>query len=75
MYSIYGMKNTVGNVGHSAHLGGAIGGFVFTLLLFPEVLSRKFIMIIFLSFTYLISIIFGNKNKRIKKVLSMIRLF
>ena len=27
LYSIYGMKNRVGNIGHSAHLGGAIGGF------------------------------------------------
>ena len=32
LYSIYGMKNQVGNVGHSAHLGGAIGGYVLTLL-------------------------------------------
>ena len=35
LYSIYGMKNRVGNIVHSAHLGGAIGGFAFTLLLFP----------------------------------------
>ena len=31
--SIYGMKNQLGNIGHEAHLGGAIGGFISTLLL------------------------------------------
>ncbi|MGB5555516.1 MAG: rhomboid family intramembrane serine protease, partial [Flavobacteriaceae bacterium] len=27
LYSIYGMKNKLGNIGHTAHFGGAIGGF------------------------------------------------
>ena len=35
LYSIYGMKKQLGNIGHSAHLGGAIGGFAITLSLFP----------------------------------------
>ena len=37
LYSIYGMKKQLGNVGHTAHLGGAIGGFGLTLLVYPEV--------------------------------------
>lgn len=32
-YSMYGMKNKTGNIGHTAHFGGAIGGYVLTLLL------------------------------------------
>jgi len=36
LYSIYGMKNKVGNIGHDAHFGGAIGGYVVTLLLMPS---------------------------------------
>ena len=32
-FSVYGMKSKLGNIGHEAHLGGAIGGFVSTLLL------------------------------------------
>lgn len=32
-FSIYGMKSKLGNIGHEAHLGGAIGGFVSTLIL------------------------------------------
>lgn len=35
-YSIYGMKNRVGNIGHDAHLGGAICGYVFVLLMRPQ---------------------------------------
>ena len=35
-YSIYGMKNSVGNVGHTAHFGGAIGGYLLTILLATE---------------------------------------
>lgn len=31
--SIYGMKNKFGNIGHEAHLGGAIGGVISTFLL------------------------------------------
>jgi membrane associated rhomboid family serine protease len=31
--SIYGMKTRFGNIGHEAHLGGAIGGVIATLLL------------------------------------------
>ena len=36
LYSIYGMKNKVGNIGHDAHFGGAIGGYVVTLILMPS---------------------------------------
>lgn len=32
-FSIYGMRSKLGNIGHEAHLGGALGGFVSTLLL------------------------------------------
>jgi len=32
-FSVYGMKSKLGNIGHEAHLGGAVGGFLSTLLL------------------------------------------
>lgn len=35
-YSIYGMKNKIGNIGHDAHFGGAVGGYAVTLLLMPS---------------------------------------
>jgi len=31
--SIYGMKTRMGNIGHEAHLGGAVGGVIATLIL------------------------------------------
>jgi membrane associated rhomboid family serine protease len=35
LYSIYGMKKRMGNIGHDAHIGGAIGGYALTLLFAP----------------------------------------
>lgn len=32
-FSVYGMKSKLGNIGHEAHLGGAVGGFISTLML------------------------------------------
>ncbi|MBS7333088.1 rhomboid family intramembrane serine protease [Faecalibacter bovis] len=45
-YSVYGMKNNVGNIGHSAHLGGAIVGLVATIIYFPELLQYNLLYII-----------------------------
>ena len=61
LYSIYGMKNRVGNIGHSAHLGGAVGGFALTLLLYPQIFQENSLMISFLSFPILLLLIFGKK--------------
>lgn len=40
-YSIYGMKGKYDNIGHTAHLGGAIGGLVFTLLIRPSLFETR----------------------------------
>jgi len=45
LYSIYGMKNKVGNIGHDAHFGGAIGGYVITLLLATWLFETNLLMI------------------------------
>lgn len=45
LYSIYGMKNRVGNIGHDAHFGGAIGGYLLTLLLSPWLFQTNLLMI------------------------------
>lgn len=49
LYSIYGMKNSLGNIGHDAHFGGAIGGYVLTLLLMPSLIERNFGMVALLA--------------------------
>jgi len=39
LVSIFGIKNQWGNIGHDAHLGGAIVGMLMTIALYPKVLS------------------------------------
>lgn len=63
VYSIYGMKKQLGNVGHSAHLGGAIGGFVMTLLLFPQIFSFNRTMVLILAIPIVLLLLFGKKLK------------
>jgi membrane associated rhomboid family serine protease len=45
LYSIYGMKNRIGNIGHDAHFGGAIGGYITTLILMPMLFKTDMLMI------------------------------
>ncbi|MFK2821112.1 rhomboid family intramembrane serine protease [Flavobacteriaceae sp. LMIT009] len=49
LYSIYGMKRRVGNIGHDAHFGGAIGGYVITLMLASWVFKEHLFMVILLA--------------------------
>jgi len=63
LYSIYGMKNRVGNIGHDAHFGGAIGGYVTTLLLAPWLFEKSLIMIVLLALPIIILFILQKKGK------------
>ncbi len=45
LYSIYGMKTRLGNIGHTAHFGGAVGGYLVTLLLRPSLLTTEPLMV------------------------------
>lgn len=49
MYSIYGMKSRNDNIGHDAHFGGAIGGYLLTMVLAPWVIDVHFSMVIMLA--------------------------
>jgi len=40
-YSIYGMKKRIGNIGHDAHFGGAIGGYVSTIAFAPFLIDTS----------------------------------
>ena len=66
LYSIYGMKKQLGNVGHSAHLGGAIGGFVLTLILIPSIIKTNPTITVLLAVPVVGLLIFGDKLKKIK---------
>ena len=65
LYSIYGMKKQLGNVGHAAHLGGAIGGFALTLLLKPILFSTNTTFVILLTIPIVLLLFFGDKLKNL----------
>lgn len=49
LYSIYGMKNRLGNIGHTAHFGGAIGGYLTTLVFRPSLFATDTVMVLLLA--------------------------
>ncbi|NNE01575.1 MAG: rhomboid family intramembrane serine protease [Eudoraea sp.] len=63
LYSIYGMKKRLGNIGHTAHFGGAIGGYVTTLLFKPELLVTETFMVCLLAVPILILFIMEKLGK------------
>lgn len=54
LYSIYGMKKRSDNIGHTAHFGGAIGGFAATLLFNPDLVFTSTLMVILLAIPIII---------------------
>jgi membrane associated rhomboid family serine protease len=65
LYSIYGMKKQVGNVGHAAHLGGVIGGFALTLLLNPVLFNTNRMFVILLAIPIILLLVFSDKLKNL----------
>ena len=63
LYSIYGMKSRVGNIGHDAHFGGAIGGYVLTILIAPQVLETHLWMVIILAVPIILLFLMHKNNK------------
>ena len=63
LYSIYGMKKQLGNVGHSAHLGGAIGGYALMLLVYPTIFSISTTTVLLLGIPIALLLVFGHKLK------------
>ena len=63
LYSIYGMKNRLGNIGHTAHFGGAIGGYVTTLLFKPDLLISDTLMVLFLFIPIILLFVLARFGK------------
>ena len=49
LYSIYGMKAKNDNIGHTAHFGGAVGGYLITLIKEPQLFVEHTLMVILLA--------------------------
>lgn len=63
LYSIYGMKSRLGNIGHTAHFGGAIGGYVSTLIFFPSLLQTDLLMVGLLAIPILVLFVLQKAGK------------
>jgi len=63
LYSIYGMKKQLGNIGHDAHFGGAIGGYVVTLILVPVLFKTNLLMVGLLAIPILILFVMHKTGK------------
>jgi membrane associated rhomboid family serine protease len=54
LYSIYGMRAKNDNIGHTAHFGGAIGGYLITLVKEPSLVMDHTLMVILLAIPILV---------------------
>lgn len=63
LYSIYGMKKRIGNIGHDAHFGGAIGGYVITLMLKPSLLTTNLLYVGLLAVPIIILFVMYKMGK------------
>lgn len=63
LYSIYGMKSRIGNIGHTAHFGGAIGGYIITLAFMPSLLTTHTLMVILLAIPIIILFVMLKMGK------------
>ncbi|CAA9195371.1 rhomboid family intramembrane serine protease [Flavobacterium collinsii] len=63
LYSIYGMKAKNDNIGHTAHFGGAIGGYLITLIKEPSLFVDHSMMVILLAIPILILFVMAKLGK------------
>ena len=63
LYSIYGMKAKNDNIGHTAHFGGAVGGYLITLLKEPTLLVDHTLMVILLAIPIVILFVMEKMGK------------
>jgi membrane associated rhomboid family serine protease len=63
LYSIYGMKAKNDNIGHTAHFGGAIGGYVITLIKLPSLFADNLLMVILLAIPIIILFVMAKLGK------------
>ncbi len=63
LYSIYGMKAKNDNIGHTAHFGGAIGGYLITLLKEPAMVVDNAFMVVLLAIPIIILFVMAKMGK------------
>jgi len=63
LYSIYGMKAKNDNIGHTAHFGGAIGGYLITLAKEPIMIVDNTVMVVLLAIPIIILFVMSKAGK------------
>jgi membrane associated rhomboid family serine protease len=63
LYSIYGMKAKNDNIGHTAHFGGAVGGYLITLVKEPTLLVDHTLMVVLLAIPIIILFVMEKMGK------------
>lgn len=63
LYSIYGMRAKNDNIGHTAHFGGAIGGYLITLIKEPSLIVDHSLMVILLAIPIFILFVMAKLGK------------
>jgi membrane associated rhomboid family serine protease len=63
LYSIYGMKAKSDNIGHTAHFGGAIGGYLFTLMKKPSLFVDNTFMVVILAIPIIVLFVMVKRGK------------
>lgn len=63
LYSIYGMKAKNDNIGHTAHFGGAIGGYLITLVKEPQLILDHTLMVVLLAIPIVILFVMEKLGK------------
>lgn len=63
LYSIYGIKSKSDNIGHTAHFGGAIGGYIFTIAKEPTMLVDNTAMVVLLAIPIVILFVMTKMGK------------
>lgn len=63
LYAIYGLKSRRDNIGHAAHFGGAIGGYLITLLKVPAILTENTQMVVILAIPIVLLFVLSKMGK------------
>jgi len=63
LYSIYGMRAKNDNIGHTAHFGGAIGGYVLTIAMRPAMLTENVFMVVVLAVPIVLLFVLAKTGK------------
>lgn len=63
LYSIYGMRAQNDNIGHDAHFGGAIGGYVITLAMAPILFQTNLLMVGLLAIPIVVLFVLNKTGK------------